>query len=86
MSTNDKTNQPVMPVPAPQTSESARPVPASIDSGQALTDLADTLSSVDPNTPDAQANATSISDNNGGRIELNQDKIENRASTTITKK
>lgn len=33
------------------------------------------LNSVDPNAPDSAKNAHSISDNNGGRIELNLDKV-----------
>ncbi len=86
MSTDNQNNQPNTPVPAPQVPQSANPAPANNDSGQALADLADTLSSVDQNAPDAQANATSISDNNGGRIELNQDKIDNRANTPVIKK
>ena len=86
MSTNDQTNQPVTPVPAPQASEPDNPAPANNDDGQALANLADALSSVDPKAPDAEANATSISDNNGGRIELNQDKIDNRANTPVIKK
>lgn len=41
--------------------------------GQSLSDLVGALQSVDTQTPEAALNATSISDNNGGRIELNQD-------------
>lgn len=82
MSTDNQNNQPNTPVPA----QPVNPAPANNDSGQALADLADTLSSVDPNAPDAEANATSISDNNGGRIELNQDKIDNRADAPVIKK
>lgn len=43
------------------------------DSGQPLADLVDALQSVDTNTPEAALNATSIEDNNGGRIELDED-------------
>lgn len=43
------------------------------DSGQPLVDLVDTLQAVDTNTPEAALNATSIEDNNGDRIELNED-------------
>ena len=45
------------------------------DSGndQDLTDLVDALQSVDTNSPEASSNATSIDDNNGGRIELDED-------------
>ena len=86
MSTNDQTNQPVTPVPAQQAPEPVSPTPANNDDGQALANLADALNSVDPKAPDAEANATSISDNNGGRIELNQDKINNRANTPVIKK
>lgn len=45
------------------------------DSGndQNLTDLVDALQSVDTNSPEASSNATSIDDNNGGRIELDED-------------
>ena len=46
----------------------------SSNSGQAqLTDLVDALQSVDTTSPEASLNATSIEDNNGGRIELNED-------------
>ncbi|MFC1790097.1 hypothetical protein ACFLZP_01280 [Patescibacteria group bacterium] len=79
MSTNDNQNQPN--TPAPQT-----PNQAENDNGEALTNLADALGSVDPNAPDAQVNATSISDNNGGRIDLNQDKFDNRANPQNIKK
>ena len=40
---------------------------------QNLVDLVDALQSVDPSSPEAPANATSITDNNGGRIELDED-------------
>lgn len=43
------------------------------DSSQSLTDLVGALQSVDTSKPEATLNATSIDDNNGGRIELNQD-------------
>ena len=43
------------------------------DSGQPLTDLVDALQSVDTESPEASLNPTSIDDNNGGRIELNED-------------
>lgn len=43
------------------------------DSSQSVADLVDALQSVDTNTPEAALNATSIEDNNGDRIELNQD-------------
>ena len=79
MSTNDNQNQPAE--PAPQT-----PNQTGNDGGEALTNLADALGSVDPKAPDAEANTTSISDNNGGRIDLNQDKIDNRANPQDIKK
>lgn len=40
---------------------------------QPLVDLVDALQSVDAQSPEASLNATSIEDNNGGRIELNED-------------
>ena len=86
MSTNDQTNRPIPPAPTTQASEPVSSASANNDDGQALTNLADALSSVDPKAPDAEANATSISDNNGGRIELNQDEINNRANTPVIKK
>ncbi len=46
---------------------------SSSDYGQPLIDLVDALQSVDTTTPEASLNATSIDDNNGGRIELNED-------------
>ncbi len=41
--------------------------------GKSIANLVEALQAVDPNSPDAEANKTSISDNNGGRIELNED-------------
>ena len=46
---------------------------SSSDSGQPLADLVDALQSVDTESPEASLNATSIEDNNGDRIELNED-------------
>lgn len=43
------------------------------NSGQPMVDLVDALQSVDTQSPEASLNATSIEDNNGGRIELNED-------------
>lgn len=48
------------------------PVPAP-NPDQSLSDLVGALQSVDTTTPEDSLNATSIEDNNGGRIELNQD-------------
>ena len=50
-----------------------QPADSSSDSGQPMADLVDALQSVDTTTPEASLNATSIEDNNGGRIELNED-------------
>ncbi len=41
--------------------------------GGNLTQVMDAMRSIDTKSPDAQANSTSITDNNGGRIELNED-------------
>lgn len=41
--------------------------------GKGIANLVDALQSVDPNSADAEANKTSISDNNGGRIDLDED-------------
>ena len=41
--------------------------------GKSIANLVEALQSVDPNSPDAEANKTSITDNNGGRIELEED-------------
>lgn len=40
-----------------------------------ITELIGALQSVDTNSPQGKLNRTSISDNNGGRIELNQENI-----------
>lgn len=45
------------------------------DNDASVPKLVGALNSVDLNSPEAAQNAHSISDNNGGRIELNQDKI-----------
>lgn len=46
---------------------------SSSDSSQPMVDLVDALQSVDTESPEASLNATSIEDNNGDRIELNED-------------
>lgn len=79
MSTDDGQNQ-------QNTPTLVNPNQTGNDSGQALSDLADTLSSVDPKASDAEVNATSISDNNGDRIELNQEKISTRVDAPLIKK
>lgn len=43
------------------------------EKGKNIANLIDALQSVDPNSKDAEANKTSISDNNGGRIDLEED-------------
>ena len=59
--------------------DSSQSQPNASDSAQdtgnnpSLVDLVDALQSVDPSSPEAPANATSIDDNNGGRIEINED-------------
>ncbi|KKR80402.1 MAG: hypothetical protein UU73_C0003G0291 [Candidatus Daviesbacteria bacterium GW2011_GWA1_41_61] len=50
-----------------------QPIESNSDSGQPMADLVDALQSVDTTTPEAALNATSIEDNNGDRIELNED-------------
>ncbi len=42
------------------------------DDGESLSELMDELQDVDENAPDASLNETTISDNNGGRIELDE--------------
>lgn len=61
------------PNPTPTTDNNQQPTDSSSDSGQPLADLVDALQSVDTEAPEAGLNATSIDDNNGGRIELNED-------------
>ena len=46
------------------------------NAGQSVADLVDALQSVDTQSPEAPLNATSIEDNNGGRIELNEDPVD----------
>ncbi len=41
--------------------------------GQQLVELVEAIQNVQVDTPEAKLNETSISDNNGNRIELNQD-------------
>ena len=41
--------------------------------GKSIANLVDALQAVDTKSSDAEANKTSISDNNGGRIELEED-------------
>jgi hypothetical protein len=72
MNTDDSKNQP----PQAQTSS---PSP-NADTGQVLSELADTMKTVDTKSPEAKLNATSISDGKGGRIELNEDKANNKSN------
>ena len=44
------------------------------------------LQTVNINSPESQLNATSISDNNGGRIELNQDALNVNNLEKVIKK
>jgi len=50
-------------------------VVSTVDSNtvQALSQLMNELQSIDINSPEAKLNETSISDGNGGRIDLNED-------------
>jgi hypothetical protein len=50
--------------------------------GQSMTGLIEAMKRVDTTSSDAEANKTSISDNNGSRIELNED----LSNPTIIKK
>lgn len=73
---NQVANQPVptsQPATQEQRQDQSDPTP---DSPQALAGLVDAMDSVDTNSPNADQNATSISDNNGSRIELNEDPAE----------
>lgn len=45
------------------------------DEVSSVSNLVGALNSVDLNSPEASQNVHSISDNNGGRIELNLDKV-----------
>jgi len=67
MSTDDPNPTPPSDNNQQQTTES------NSDSSQSLADLVDALQSVDTEAPEAGLNATSIDDNNGDRIELNED-------------
>lgn len=60
--------QPVMPHAQPQTPS------------QVLPELVNTMKSVNTSTPEAKLNETSMSDNNGGRITFNEDKISTNLS------
>ena len=68
MNTDDPPNQ-----ITPNDNNQQQPTDSNGDSGQPMADLVDALQSVDTEAPDAGLNATSIDDNNGGRIELNED-------------
>lgn len=59
--------------------------PTSAVPSNPINDLVSALGSVDPKAPDAIQNATSISDNNGGRIELNHDGLVPPKSKLIEK-
>ncbi|MDO8498402.1 MAG: hypothetical protein Q7S44_01315 [bacterium] len=61
------------PNPIPMSDNQQQVTDSSSDSGQPMADLVDVLQSVDTESPEANLNATSIEDNNGDRIELNED-------------
>ena len=63
--------------PKPIQRKSTKPIPKQDDS---LVELAHALDKIDENSPQAKLNANSISDNNGGRIELDDKK---RRSTRV---
>lgn len=65
---NAPVQQPVMPQGQPQSPS------------QVLPELVNTMKSVNTNTPEAKLNETSMSDNNGGRITFNEDKINTNLS------
>lgn len=46
------------------------------DGGESFAELADAMDEVDTDAPDAEQNETTISDNNGGRIELGEDEAD----------
>lgn len=50
---------------------------------QELSDLVETMDSVDTSSPDAEENATSMSDGKGGRIKFNEDMAKNPKSKII---
>ncbi len=68
MNTDDQNTQ-AQNVPQPQGTQST-PTPP-------ISDLVSAMNSVDTKAPEANLNATSMSDNNGGRIEFNEDSIAN---------
>lgn len=55
-------------------------------SNQSIPNIVNILQSVDTKSPEAKLNATSISDNNGGRIELNQNLANTNDFEKIIKK
>lgn len=50
------------------------------ENGSSIVDLAHALDSIDETSPNAELNATTISDNNGGRIILNEGKGAEKSS------
>lgn len=67
MNTDDPKNN-------PSQSQPNTPDPAQATGNDpSLVDLVDALDSVDPSSPEVSLNPTSIEDNNGGRIELDED-------------
>lgn len=58
-------------------SDDQKPQVDDTDTDQPLAELVDVLQEVDETAPDAEENATTISDNNGGRIELDP-KLEHK--------
>ena len=62
------------PNPTPPSQDNQQPpIESSNNSGQPMVDLVDALQSVDTQSPEASLNATSIEDNKGDGIELNED-------------
>lgn len=54
-------------------SSDSKGLAGNVDKGKCIKNLLDALQSVNPKSSDAEDNKTSISDNNGGRIDLDED-------------
>lgn len=78
MNTDDQNSVPVQSSNSPTSASpvnSTSPIPLS-SVADPLVDLVQTMQSVNTSDPKAEANVTSIDDNNGGRIELNDESVQ----------
>jgi hypothetical protein len=82
MNTDEVQAQPAEMTPAPEASQAPSDAPsAPAEASNAITGLVGELQAVDTSSPQAAQNETTISDNNGGRIELGENSTDGNIIT-----